>query len=44
MLSKFGEIRRDDLCLDYGAGQDGLMKANIILFRKCHGYKGNQFW
>ncbi|XP_017077989.1 putative polypeptide N-acetylgalactosaminyltransferase 9 isoform X2 [Drosophila eugracilis] len=36
MLSKAGEIRRDDSCLDY-AGKD------VTLFA-CHGGKGNQFW
>ncbi|XP_017044497.1 LOW QUALITY PROTEIN: putative polypeptide N-acetylgalactosaminyltransferase 9 [Drosophila ficusphila] len=36
MLSKAGEIRRDDSCLDY-AGKD------VTLF-SCHGGKGNQFW
>ncbi|XP_032572990.1 putative polypeptide N-acetylgalactosaminyltransferase 9 isoform X2 [Drosophila sechellia] len=36
MLSKAGEIRRDDSCLDY-AGKD------VTLFG-CHGGKGNQFW
>ncbi|XP_041447788.1 putative polypeptide N-acetylgalactosaminyltransferase 9 isoform X2 [Drosophila obscura] len=36
MLSKTGEIRRDDYCLDY-AGKD------VILY-SCHGGKGNQFW
>nr|CAD7427436.1 unnamed protein product [Timema monikensis] len=36
MLSKAGEIRRDEACLDY-AGQD------VILY-PCHGTKGNQFW
>lgn len=36
MLSKTGEIRRDDACLDY-AGQD------VILY-PCHGSKGNQYW
>lgn len=36
MLSKEGEIRRDEACLDY-AGQD------VILY-PCHGSKGNQFW
>lgn len=36
MLSKTGEIRRDEACLDY-AGQD------VILY-PCHGSKGNQFW
>ncbi|XP_075237343.1 putative polypeptide N-acetylgalactosaminyltransferase 9 isoform X2 [Lycorma delicatula] len=36
MLSKIGEIRRDEACLDY-AGQD------VILY-PCHGSKGNQYW
>lgn len=36
MLSKAGEIRRDEACLDY-AGQD------VILY-PCHGSKGNQYW
>ncbi|XP_017473458.1 PREDICTED: putative polypeptide N-acetylgalactosaminyltransferase 9 isoform X1 [Rhagoletis zephyria] len=36
MLSKAGEIRRDEACLDY-AGHD------VILY-PCHGSKGNQFW
>ncbi|XP_039296595.1 putative polypeptide N-acetylgalactosaminyltransferase 9 isoform X2 [Nilaparvata lugens] len=36
MLSRTGEIRRDEACLDY-AGQD------VILY-PCHGSKGNQFW
>lgn len=34
MLSKAGEIRRDEACLDY-AGQD------VILY-PCHGSQGNQ--
>ncbi|XP_030388357.1 putative polypeptide N-acetylgalactosaminyltransferase 9 [Scaptodrosophila lebanonensis] len=36
LLSKSGEIRRDEACLDY-AGKD------VMLFG-CHGSKGNQFW
>lgn len=36
MLSKEGEIRRDEACLDY-AGTD------VILY-PCHGSKGNQYW
>jgi polypeptide N-acetylgalactosaminyltransferase len=35
-LSKFGEIRRDDFCLDY-AGQ------GVVLY-PCHGSGGNQKW
>ena len=36
MMSKEGEIRRDDHCLDYAGG-------GVILFG-CHGGKGNQHW
>lgn len=36
MLSKTGEIRRDEACLDY-AGSD-------VTLYPCHGSKGNQFW
>lgn len=36
MLSKNGEIRRDEACLDY-AGD------SVILY-PCHGSKGNQLW
>lgn len=36
LLSKDGEIRRDEACLDY-AGKD------VILY-PCHGSKGNQLW
>ncbi|XP_067626515.1 putative polypeptide N-acetylgalactosaminyltransferase 9 isoform X2 [Eurosta solidaginis] len=36
MLSKAGEIRRDEACLDY-AGHD-------VMLYPCHGSKGNQFW
>lgn len=36
MLSKDGEIRRDESCIDY-AGKD------VMIF-PCHGMKGNQEW
>ena len=36
MLSKHGEIRRDDTCLDF-TGRE------VILF-SCHGAGGNQQW
>jgi len=36
MMSKQGEIRRDEACLDF-AGTD------VILY-PCHGSKGNQYW
>ncbi|XP_014254198.1 putative polypeptide N-acetylgalactosaminyltransferase 9 isoform X2 [Cimex lectularius] len=36
LLSKTGEIRRDEACLDYSGG-------DVILY-PCHGLKGNQLW
>ena len=36
MLSKTGEIRRDDVCVDNNGG-------SVILYN-CHGSKGNQEW
>lgn len=36
MLSKDGEIRRDESCVDF-AGQE------VMIF-PCHGMKGNQEW
>ena len=36
MMSKEGEIRRDEACLDY-AGSD-------VTVYPCHGSKGNQLW
>ncbi|VDP54280.1 unnamed protein product [Heligmosomoides polygyrus] len=36
MMSKDGEIRRDETCIDY-AGE------NVMVF-PCHGMKGNQEW
>lgn len=34
MLSKAGEIRRDEACLDYS--------GNDVVLYPCHGSKGNQ--
>ncbi|XP_055923316.1 putative polypeptide N-acetylgalactosaminyltransferase 9 isoform X2 [Eupeodes corollae] len=36
MLSKTGEIRRDEACLDYAGSE--------VTLYPCHGSKGNQFW
>lgn len=36
LFSKTGEVRRDDLCLDYAGG-------DVTLY-PCHGSKGNQYW
>lgn len=37
MMSKGGEIRRDDGCLDYSGGE------SVIIY-PCHSQKGNQEW
>ncbi|XP_046349821.1 polypeptide N-acetylgalactosaminyltransferase 5-like isoform X1 [Haliotis rufescens] len=37
MMSKGGEVRRDDGCLDYSGGDD-------VIIYPCHGQKGNQEW
>ncbi|XP_070210950.1 polypeptide N-acetylgalactosaminyltransferase 5-like [Littorina saxatilis] len=37
MLSKAGELRRDDGCLDFSGG------ADVIIY-PCHSQKGNQEW
>jgi len=36
LMSKTGELRRDDTCIDFG-GKD------VILY-PCHGQRGNQWW
>jgi len=36
MLSKTGEIRRDEICVDFAG-------ANVLCY-PCHGSRGNQFW
>ncbi|XP_043227648.1 putative polypeptide N-acetylgalactosaminyltransferase 9 isoform X1 [Amphibalanus amphitrite] len=36
LMSKDGEIRRDEACLDYAG-------TNVTLY-PCHGSRGNQFW
>jgi len=36
MLSKTGEIRRDEQCLDYA--------GDHVTLYPCHGSKGNQYW
>ena len=36
MLSKIGEIRRDESCFDYSG-------ASVVIY-PCHGQKGNQQW
>lgn len=44
MLSKLGEIRRDDGCLDFSGGINDSNKDDKIIVYPCHGMKGNQHW
>jgi polypeptide N-acetylgalactosaminyltransferase len=44
MLSKLGEIRRDDKCLDYAGGRGSLGAKDKIADFVCHGQQGNQNW
>ena len=37
MLSKLGEIRRDDKCLDYAGGRGSLGAKDKIADFVCHG-------
>ena len=36
LMSRTGELRRDDACIDYGG-------TDVILY-PCHGARGNQWW
>ena len=44
MLSKTGEIRRDEKCLDYSGGTQNIGVKNKIVALNCHGQQGNQNW
>ncbi|CAF0944565.1 unnamed protein product [Adineta steineri] len=44
MLSKLGEIRRDDGCLDFSGGVNDANKDDKVIVYPCHGMKGNQQW
>jgi polypeptide N-acetylgalactosaminyltransferase len=44
MLSKSGEIRRDDGCLDYSGLVNNLTEERNVLILRCHGRQGNQEW
>lgn len=44
MLSKNGEVRRDEHCFDYSAGRGGLGQKDKIFTYSCHGQGGNQKW
>ena len=36
MMSKTGEIRRDEMCFDFA--------GNGLTLYSCHGDQGNQYW
>jgi hypothetical protein len=44
MMSKTGEIRRDNMCLDYNDEKTNLRKKDKLLAYECHGSGGNQIW
>lgn len=44
LFSKNNEIRREEKCLDYAGGRDGLKKSARIMSVPCHSMKGNQMW
>lgn len=39
-----GEIRRDDMCLDYAGAETSLGQKDMIMTTRCHGMAGNQEW
>ncbi len=44
MLSKNGEIRRDEHCFDYALGRSGKGQPDKIFTYNCHSQGGNQHW
>lgn len=44
MLSKHGEIRRDEHCFDYALGKSGRGQSDKIFTYLCHSQGGNQKW
>jgi polypeptide N-acetylgalactosaminyltransferase len=44
MMSKNGEIRRDERCLDYAGGRGSLGVKEKIVAITCHNQGGNQKW
>jgi polypeptide N-acetylgalactosaminyltransferase len=43
-MSVLGEIRKNDLCLDYSGGESGLSQQNNLIMYPCHSQGGNQKW
>jgi len=44
MMSKNGEIRRDEHCFDYAGGRSSLGQKDKIFTYTCHSQGGNQKW
>lgn len=44
MMSKNGEIRRDEHCYDYSGGRSALGQKDKIFTYNCHSQGGNQKW
>jgi polypeptide N-acetylgalactosaminyltransferase len=44
MMSKLGEIRRDEHCFDYSGGRSQLGQKDKIFTYTCHSQGGNQKW
>jgi hypothetical protein len=44
MMSKHGEIRRDEHCFDYSDAKASIGKRDKVFTYACHGQKGNQKW
>lgn len=44
MMSKLGEIRRDEHCFDYAGGRAMLGQKDKIFTYSCHSQGGNQKW
>jgi hypothetical protein len=44
MMSISGEIRRDEMCLDFDGNESHIGKKNTVVTYECHGGRGNQEW
>jgi hypothetical protein len=43
-MSKTGEIRRDEMCLDFDGKDMSRGKKDKVITYECHGEGGNQKW